>query len=142
MRDQLAEEYKITNSTSYKKISEEEAKNWAATQMSKMEITNHKPVQRELVDPNLTLRPNLEKTLVKNVTTLYHHSGKWEQRRGELFKESVDADGNPFVDVDSEEENLEQENQMNWSCCGNQEENSKGCVKAQKDKHKWIVSSY
>ena len=118
-RQKLAEDYKIINSTSYKTISEEEAQAFAATQMSKMAITTHKPVKNEVPDPNLTLKPNLEKTLVKNVSTVYHHSGKWEQRRGEMFKESVDADGNPFVDVDSDEENLEQENQMNWSCCGN-----------------------
>ena len=52
---------------------------------------------------------------------LYHHTGVWEQRRGELFKAATDKQGNPYLDIDSEEENFEQETTHNWSCCGNTE---------------------
>jgi len=54
----------------------------------------------------------------------------------------VDKDGNPYVDIDSEEETLEQDTNWNWSCCGNTGKDSKGCVIRRKEKQKWILSSY
>jgi hypothetical protein len=78
----------------------------------------------------------------KDVKKKYHHSGVWEQRRGDLFKKALDKNGEPIVDVDSEEENLEQDTVYNWSCCGNSVKDSKGCVVVQKEKNKWILSSY
>ena len=70
----------------------------------------------EPVDPELTLRPNVTKTLKVTATTKYHHNGKWALSAVEKAE--------------------------CWSCCMNGEKESEGCVGVKVDKSKWILSSY
>lgn len=67
-------------------------------------------------DPELTLKPNLSKTLQATKHKKYYHNGKWEQNK-----------------FDGEE---------SWSCCMNSDKESEGCVGVIVDKDKWILSSY
>lgn len=133
----------MANTTSQKRASREEALQWAIKQMEKDPITAHKIQKKEFHDPNLTLKPNMEKTLKKQVQKKYHHTGKWEQRRGADFKPGIDENGEQTYErPDSEDETLETDEQWNWSCCASTDKNSKGCVISKKDKHKWILSSH
>ena len=67
-------------------------------------------------DPELTLRPDLTKTLRKNTDIKYYHSGKWEKQ--------------PYEETEA------------WSCCMNVEHKSEGCVAVNNDRRKWNISSY
>ena len=71
---------------------------------------------KEQPDPELTLKPNMDKTLMNKKTKKYYHNGKWE-----------------LCKVDEKE---------SWSCCMNADKNSEGCVAVVVDKEKWILSSY
>lgn len=71
---------------------------------------------REAEDPELTLRPDLTKTLKYKKTKVYYHNGKYEKHMAEE-KEC-------------------------WSCCMNAEKESEGCVAVIKDKSKWILSGH
>lgn len=73
----------MLNETSYKKISDEEAHAWARSQMAKAPVTVHKEQKKQYEDPNLTLKPDLGKTLKKDLKETHNHTGVWEQRRGE-----------------------------------------------------------
>jgi hypothetical protein len=66
-------------------------------------------------DPELTLKPDLSKTIKNTKVTKYFHNGKWEM--------------NAIDKVEC------------WSCCMNLQKDSEGCVANFKDKHKWILSS-
>lgn len=72
--------------------------------------------EKDIPDPELTLRPDTTKTLRVTKTTRYYHNGKWEM--------------NPIEKEDT------------WSCCMNSDKNSEGCVAVKVDKSKWILSSY
>ncbi len=67
-------------------------------------------------DPELTLRPDLSKTLKKNTNFKYYHSGKWEKQ--------------PYEETEA------------WSCCMNVNAGSEGCVAINKDVRKWNLTSY
>jgi hypothetical protein len=134
----------MANTTSKNKITNQDARDFAVKTMSKMPITTHKPVTQEFADPNLTLKPDMKKTLVKDIVSSYKHTGVWEKRRGEMFSEPIDPKTNePYINFDDERQDDEDyDRDFNWSCCGNSEKESKGCVVSKKDKHKWILSSY
>jgi hypothetical protein len=67
-----------------------------------------KHIAKEPEDPELTLRPDMTKTLRNTKQKEYYHNGKWEM--------------NPI------------EKQECWSCCMNAEKDSAGCVAVIKDK--------
>lgn len=73
-------------------------------------------IAKEPEDPQLTLKPDMSKTLRNAKQKKYYHNGKWEMSKSEK-KES-------------------------WSCCMNSDKDSEGCVAVIKDKQKWILSSY
>lgn len=72
--------------------------------------------EMEIPDPELTLKPNVTKTLRITATTKYHHNGKWAMSAVEKYE--------------------------CWSCCMNSDKDSDGCVGVKVDKSKWILSSY
>mmetsp|Transcript_30122 Transcript_30122/g.22386 ORF Transcript_30122/g.22386 Transcript_30122/m.22386 type:complete len:115 (+) Transcript_30122:512-856(+) len=57
----------------------------------------------EPVDPELTLKPNMEKTIMKTAEKKYYHNGKWEVNRFDIKQREC------------------------WSCCMNKEFESQGC---------------
>jgi hypothetical protein len=61
-------------------------------------------------DPELTLRPDMKKTIRKETITMRHHNGKYEVDR--------------FSD----------KGKKAWSCCMNKHEDSEGCVVRKVDK--------
>ena len=69
-------------------------------------------------DPELTLRPNLKKTIRKETVTQRHHNGKYEVDR--------------FSD----------KGKKAWSCCMNKLEDSEGCVVRKVDKQKWNLEGF
>lgn len=69
-------------------------------------------------DPELTLRPNMKRTLRKETITMRHHNGKYEVDR--------------FSD----------KGKKTWSCCMNKHEDSEGCVVKKVDKQKWNVEGF
>ena len=73
-------------------------------------------IKEEPEDPELTLRPNMQKTLRVTKHKKYYHNGKWELNQIEK-KEC-------------------------WSCCMNKQKDSDGCVAVIHDPTKWILSSY
>ena len=75
-----------------------------------MEQASHVPP-----DPELTLRPNMKKTLKKETVIERHHTGVWQ------------------VDPTSKK------GKMCWSCCGNRDHDGDGCVIKKRDKMKWNV---
>ena len=70
-------------------------------------------------DPELTLRPNMKKTLKKETITIRYHNGVYEVDRFSA-KEGKKA----------------------WSCCMNKREDSEGCVVRKVDKQKWNVEGF
>ena len=77
------------------------------------ELAAHVPA-----DPELTLKPNMKKTLRKETVTMRHHNGKFEVDR-------FSAKGKKA-----------------WSCCMNKQEDSEGCVVKKVDKQKWNVEGF
>lgn len=71
-------------------------------------------------DKELTLKPNMSKTLKTVKERVTSHNGKFEEQRFES------KDG---------------KKKMAWSCCQNKDEASEGCVVKYVDKQKWILSS-
>ena len=69
-------------------------------------------------DPELTLKPDMKKTLRKETVTERHHNGKYEVDR-------FSAKGKKA-----------------WSCCMNKHEDSEGCVLRKVDKQKWNVEGF
>ena len=69
-------------------------------------------------DVELTLRPDMKKTLKKQTVTERHHNGKYELDR--------------FSD----------KGKKAWSCCMNKQEDSEGCVVRRVDKQKWNVEGF
>lgn len=69
-------------------------------------------------DVELTLRPDMKKTLKKQIVTERHHNGKYELDR--------------FSD----------KGKKAWSCCMNKREDSEGCVLKKVDKQKWNVEGF
>jgi hypothetical protein len=72
----------------------------------------------ELNDLELTLRPDLSKTLRRNpkLERGYYHSGKWEKQ--------------PYEESEA------------WSCCMNNIKESEGCVAYRKENTKWNVTGF
>lgn len=79
--------------------------------------------QQEPEDPNLTLRPDMSRTLKESKERKYYHNGKYQKAI-----ETGGKKGDKEI--------------MAWSCCMNKGEASEGCVLVVKDKKKWILSSY
>eukprot|EP00347_Sterkiella_histriomuscorum_P001226 403372845 len=73
-------------------------------------------IAKEPEDPQLTLKPDMTRTLKNTKQKQYYHNGKWELNRFD--------------------------NQECWSCCMNADKDNEGCVAVVKDKQKWILSSY
>lgn len=73
-------------------------------------------IAKEPEDPQLTLKPDMTRTLKNTKQRAYYHNGKWELNR--------------------------LDNKESWSCCMNSDKDSEGCVTVVKDKQKWILSSY
>ena len=71
-----------------------------------------------LPDPELTLRPDVKKTIRRETVTQRHHNGKYELDR--------------FSD----------KGKKAWSCCMNKREDSEGCVIVKSDKQKWNVEGF
>ena len=69
-------------------------------------------------DPELTLRPDMKKTLRRETVITRVHSGKYEVDR--FSKKGKKA----------------------WSCCMNRDENGEGCVVSKVDKMKWNVEGF
>ena len=69
-------------------------------------------------DPELTLRPDMKKTLRKETVTYRHHNGTYELDRFSVKGKTA------------------------WSCCMNKQENSEGCVIKRVDKQKWNVEGF
>ena len=70
---------------------------------------------KEPEDPELTLKPDMSKTLRSHKEKHYYHNGTWGKT--------------PFSKKES------------WSCCMDKDKDSQGCVAVVKDKKKWILSS-
>lgn len=75
-----------------------------------------KNIENEPYDPELTLKPNMKKTLINRKGVKYHHTGKFEMCK-------------------FEEEEV-------WSCCMNADPNSPGCNAIKVDPLKWNLTSY
>ena len=69
-------------------------------------------------DPELTLRPDMKKTIRRETITTRHHTGVYEVDR--FSKKGKKA----------------------WSCCMNKNENAEGCVVRKVDKQKWNVEGF
>jgi len=69
-------------------------------------------------DPELTLKPDMKKTIRRETVTHRHHNGKYELDR--------------FSD----------KGKKAWSCCMNKREESEGCVVVKVDKQKWNVEGF
>jgi len=69
-------------------------------------------------DPELTLKPDMKKTIRRELVTNRHHNGKYELDR--------------FSD----------KGKSAWSCCMNKREESEGCVVVKVDKQKWNVEGF
>ena len=69
-------------------------------------------------DPELTLRPDLKKTIRRETVTHRYHTGKYEVDR--FSKNGKKA----------------------WSCCMNRDENAPGCVVRKVDKAKWNFEGF
>ncbi len=69
-------------------------------------------------DPELTLRPDMKKTIRRETVIQRHHNGKYELDR--------------FSD----------KGKKAWSCCMNKREESEGCVIVKSDKQKWNVEGF
>ena len=69
-------------------------------------------------DPELTLKPNMKKTIRHDMVTQRHHNGKYEIDR--------------FSD----------KGKSAWSCCMNKREESDGCVVVKLDKQRWNVEGF
>ena len=68
-------------------------------------------------DPQLTLKPNMTKTLKKVTERICSHNGKYEEQKFSVKKK------------------------MAWSCCQSKDKDGEGCVVKYVDKQKWILSS-
>ena len=79
-------------------------------------------VAREPEDPELTLRPDMKKTLISKKSKKYYHNGLWQEMK------TVGKDG-------------KEKSKWSWSCCMNSDQTSEGCVAVIVDKEKWILSS-
>lgn len=69
-------------------------------------------------DPELTLRPNMKKTIRRELVTNRYHNGKYEVDR------------------------FSTKGKKAWSCCMNKVEDSEGCVVRRVDKQKWNVDGF
>jgi len=74
-------------------------------------------------DPELTLKPDMSRTLKKVQERICYHNGKYEERK---FGQKEGKDG---------------KKKMAWSCCQNKEKDSEGCVVKIVDKQKWVLTS-
>ena len=90
----------------------------------KMYETKH--MQEEPEDPQLTLKPDMSRTLRNTRHKKYHHTGKYGKC------EWIKPENKPAV----------QSEKQYWSCCMNGDPDSEGCVAKVKDKQKWILSSH
>ena len=68
-------------------------------------------------DKELTLKPDMSKTLKKVCQRVCYHNGKYEEQK------------------------FSEKKKMAWSCCQNKDKDSEGCVVKMVDKQKWILSS-
>jgi hypothetical protein len=96
-----------------------------ATVFKKMYEKKHKAEEPD--DPELTLKPNMSKTIANTKTRVYYHTGtygKWEWKKIDPNKPAVQSE------------------KECWSCCMNREKDSEGCVFKIKDMKKWILSSH
>ena len=82
-------------------------------QIYEMELASRVPK-----DPELTLRPDLKKTLKKDIVVEKYHSGKYEVDRFSKNGKKV------------------------WSCSRSTDPNAPGCVIKKVDKQKWNVDGY
>ena len=69
-------------------------------------------------DPELTLRPNMKKTIRRQTVEIRVHTGKFELDR------------------------TSKKGKFAWSCCMNRDENAPGCVVRRVDAHKWNVEGF
>jgi len=83
-------------------------------QIYEAELAAHVPA-----DPELTLRPDMTKTLKYQTVIERSHNGKYELDR---FSKK--------------------EGKKAWSCCMNKREESEGCVVRKIDKQKWNVEGF
>jgi len=92
----------------------EEALNAMVTRkIYEIEQKEHVPM-----DPELTLKPDMKKTLRHETLIERHHNGKYELDR--------------FSD----------KGKKAWSCCMNKREDSEGCVVLKVDKQRWNVEGF
>ena len=70
-------------------------------------------------DPELTLRPDVKKTLRKETVTYRHHNGSYQ-----LDRTSTKV------------------GKKAWSCCMNKREESDGCVVKRVDKQRWNLDGF
>jgi hypothetical protein len=68
-------------------------------------------------DQELTLKPDMTKTLKRIQERVAYHNGKYEEQR------------------------FSEKKKLAWSCCQNKDKDSEGCVVKMVDKQKWILSS-
>ena len=69
-------------------------------------------------DKELTLKPDMKKTLKHVKERVTYHNGKYEEQR------------------------FSEKKKMAWSCCQNKDKDGDGCVVKYVDKQKWVLSSY
>ena len=69
-------------------------------------------------DPELTLKPNMKKTLRKETVITRHQTGKYELDR------------------------TSDKGKWAWSCCMNRDKDAPGCVVRKVDKQKWNVEGF
>uniref|UniRef100_A0A7S3HX71 Uncharacterized protein n=1 Tax=Favella ehrenbergii TaxID=182087 RepID=A0A7S3HX71_9SPIT len=81
-------------------------------------IYNLEQAEHVLSDPELTLRPDVKKTIRRETITERYHNGKYELDR------------------------FSEKGKSAWSCCMNKREDSEGCVVRKVDKHKWNLSGF
>ena len=68
-------------------------------------------------DEELTLKPDISKTIRRDEKRVAYHNGKYEEQR------------------------FSEKKKMAWSCCQNKDKDSEGCVVKMVDRQKWTVSS-
>ena len=69
-------------------------------------------------DPELTLRPDMKKTIRRETVIQRYHNGKYELDR------------------------FSTKGKKAWSCCMNKREDAPGCVIVKSDKQKWNVEGF
>ena len=68
-------------------------------------------------DQELTLKPDMKRTLKKKIEIKRWHDGKFEVAKWDPKKK------------------------MRWSCCQSKDKDAPGCVVARIDKERWVLSA-